>query len=224
MNLAKSVLLLSLIHIFSLAHAAYVEVPLSQMEVTEGANGVTALGSGIIDVTGPRFRATEIGHYSIAAQLMFVYGGEAENGVPLEGGDYRIQIGQKLLSANPCNLIYVMWRLYPQEQLVVSIKRYPADTSAVCGNKGYTNIVPNLYPQGARSAAIPISAANSARTGIRRTLTSDFNGRNRMFTVRIGDDIVWRGNLPRALVRGLAGPAGIRTDNGKFRLRFYTRK
>ena len=87
----------------------------------EGAAEVRQLASGLIEVTGARFRATERGYTAVAAQLAFGYRGEAENGEPLEGGEFRIQIGQKLLSADPCNLVYVIWRLYPTESIVVSL-------------------------------------------------------------------------------------------------------
>src|SRR5947209_804369 len=86
--------------------AAWMEVPLAQLDVTEGGSQVQQLGSGLIDVQGARFRATERGHDTEGAQLRFSYRGEVPGGTPTAGGDYRIQVGEKLLSVDPCNLVY----------------------------------------------------------------------------------------------------------------------
>jgi hypothetical protein len=235
MNLAKPLinsftavaLLTGLSHILPLrsAEAAWSEVPLSQIEVTEGAAEVRQLASGLIEVTGARFRATERGYTAVAAQLAFGYRGEAENGEPLEGGEFRIQIGQKLLSADPCNLVYVIWRLYPTESIVVSVKRNPEEhTSAECGNRGYTNVVPSIFPPGATTASQIVPAVLSARTGVTRRLASTYDDRSRTLIVTIDDQLVWKGRLSRTQVHLLSGPAGVRTDNGQFRFRFYTWK
>ena len=199
------------------AQAAFVQVPLANLDVTSGGDGTRELASGLIEVTSHTFRATERGAPSRGAKLTFAYRGETEQRSGLD----RIQIGEKLLSLNPCNLLYVMWRLYPEEGVVVSIKRHPGSTSQECGNEGYTNIVPGMYPPNATNSFIPVSAALSARGGATRTLQANFVRRSRIFEVRIDNQVVWRGVPPSSLINGLSGPSGVRTDNAQTRFRFY---
>jgi hypothetical protein len=162
------------------------------------------------DITGPRFRATERAARSNPVRLDFAYRGEAEGGVPLEGGEYRIQMGLKMLAQDPCNLLYVMWRVYPEERVVVSVKRHPGHTSAECGNAGYTNV-----------ASIGVPSGRTIRTGAKRSLLAKYNPATRELILQIDGAETWRGYLPAALLNGLSGPSGVRSDNGLFRFRLY---
>ena len=194
------------------------ELTLADLNVTQGTESVRQLASGLIEITGPRLRATDKAYVSNTAELSFGFRGKVEGPVPLEGGADRVQIGLKLFAADPCNLVYVMWRLFPEEALVVSIKRNQEVLSAQCGNNGYTNVVPNLVPGGA-SASVPVPAALSARLGIRRTLRAKYDPRYRLLTVRADGQVLWQGHMPAHLMAGLMGPAGVRSDNGVFRFR-----
>jgi hypothetical protein len=62
------------------------------------------------------------------------------------GSDGRAaEVAFKLRAADPCNLLYVMWRLFPEEKIVVSVKRNPGrHTSRECGNAGSRNLNPQL--------------------------------------------------------------------------------
>jgi hypothetical protein len=181
------------------------------MRITEGANGVRRLGSGLNEILGPRFRATERAARSNPVRLDFAYRGEAEGGSQLEGGEYRIQIGLKMLAQDPCNLLYVMWRVYPEERVVVSVKRNPGQhTSAECGNGGYVNV-----------ASVGVPSSRTARGGVKRSLLADYNPASRELILQIDGAQTWRGYLPVALLNGLAGPSGIRSDNGQFRFRLF---
>ena len=216
-KVSKLAAVLALSFVGTQAQAAFVQVPLASLDVTSGGDGTRELASGLIEVTSHTFRATERGAPSRGAKLTFAYRGETEQ----RSGLNRVQIGEKLLSLNPCNLLYVMWRLYPEEGIVVSVKRHPGSTSAECGNEGYTNIVPGMYPPNATSSFIPVPASLSARGGATRTLQANFVRRSRIFEVRINDQLVWRGVPPSSLMNGLAGPSGVRTDNAQTRFRFY---
>lgn len=193
------------------------DLTLSDLNVTQGAESLRQLASGLIEITAPRLRATDKSYVANTAELSFGFRGRLA-GVPLESGQDRVQIGLKLFADNPCNLVYVMWRLFPEEALVVSIKRNPEVLSAQCGNDGYTNIVPNLVPVGA-SAAVPVPAALSALGGTRRTLRAKYDPRLRILTVRADGQVLWQGRMPENLMAGLRGPAGVRSDNGVFRFR-----
>lgn len=198
------------------------DLTLADLKVTQGAESLRQLASGLLEISGPRLRATERAFISNTVELSFGYHGRAEGSVPLEGGADRIQIGQKMFAANPCNLLYVMWRLYPDEAIVVSIKRGPGTTSSECGNDGYTDIVPDLAPAGATTASVALPVDLSARGGQRRALRTSFDPRYRRLSVRVDGRLVWRGHLPSQLVVGLMGPAGVRSDNGVFRFELST--
>lgn len=185
-------------------------IPLAGMNVTEGGNEVRQLASGLIEIQGPRFRAVETATRSNPVQIDFAFRGEVEGGEPLESGEYRIQIGQKLLAQDPCNLVYVMWRLYPTESIVISVKRSAGSTSAECGNRGYTNI-----------ASVAVPASLSARGGQKRSLRSEYDPGSRLLQVRAGGRLLWQGVLPASLVGNLRGPSGVRSDNGVFRFKLF---
>src|SRR5690349_4283787 len=88
--------------------------------VTKGH--VTPLPDGRARVREPKMRAVVPGSDGDAAELRFTYDGSSEGVAPLASGQVRRQIGIKLRAENGCNLVYVMWRLEPKAQLVVSVK------------------------------------------------------------------------------------------------------
>lgn len=104
--------------------------------VTDGAP--VAVG-GIID--DPGMRAVVPGSGGNAAALVFRYLGPSTVVEPLGSGAIRHQIGLKLRAADPCNLVYVMWRLDSPPMLVAQVKlNYGLTTSSECGNGGYSTI------------------------------------------------------------------------------------
>jgi hypothetical protein len=97
-------------------------------------------------------------------------------------------------------LVYVMWRLDATPRLEISVKRNPgARTHADCGANGYTKV------KAAASHPPPALEPDSTHT-LRAEITGDD------LTAWIDDHEIWRGALPDA-VRGLVGPAGLRSDN-----------
>jgi DNA-binding CsgD family transcriptional regulator len=186
-----------------------VQVRRDRLEVTSGE--VLEHEPGFLEVTEPIMRAVMREGRSSTASLQFRFMRSTEVSEPAGSGQRLLQIGLKLRSKDPCNLIYVMWRIRPQEELVVQVKRNPGQsTSAECGNRGYTTVgrVPHPTPQ--RGALHDLTAE------VRRLADGDV------------DVIVWtdweealRERIDPDLLKGIDGPAGFRTDNGIFNFRFY---
>jgi hypothetical protein len=115
----------------------------------------------------------------------------------------RKQIGLKLRAQDPCNLVYVMWRIEPGPELAVQVKRNRGLlTSAQCGNSGYRTIRPS------RSARIPDVVQDS--THMLRVALDESD-----LSVWADDVLVWEGVLGDE-VRDLRGPVGLRSDNARF--------
>ena len=162
--------------------------------VTEGA--IAPAPGGASQVEGARLRAVEPASDGLSASLRFRDLGPSTESRPLASGEMRHQIGLKLRAQDACNLAYVMWRLAPEPQIVVSLKLNPGQShSAECGNRGYTNVAQAPAPAG---------------SGTWRTLRAETRGTE--LTVTADGRPVWRGTLPAAALR-LEGPAGLRADN-----------
>jgi hypothetical protein len=136
------------------------------------------------------------------ATQTFTYLGETEETIPLGSGEIRHQIGLKLRSQDPCNLLYVMWRVEDQ-RIVVQIKRNPGQsTSSACGNNGY-GTVRDI------SANVPAVAIDSSHTLYARV-------RNQWLRVYADGVLLWEGSLvTTATPHGadFVGDFGWRTDN-----------
>ncbi len=175
--------------------------------VTEGAIEKSAHGRLTVNV--PKMRAYLNAGISQDAELRFIYIGPTAEASRLGSGEIRRQFGLKLRAQDPCNLVYVMWRIDPESKLVVSVKRNPAaHTSAECGNRGYQNI------RARRSAAVP-----KLRTGDAHTLSAEINGQD--LRVFVDGTAVWDGSVgPEGA--GLVGPVGIRSDNARLEFDLVT--
>ena len=138
-----------------------------------------------------------------AAELTFTYRGPSATTVPLASGEPRRQIGLKLRAQDTCNVVYVMWHLEPSAGIFVSVKRNPgASTHGECGDKGYLNLQPRS-----------VSAAAPVHVGEVHTLRAELRGD--LLTVWADGPLVWEAPLP-SVAREIAGPVGIRSDNGAF--------
>lgn len=178
--------------------AGMTDVPPTELCVTEGE--VRPAEGGRLAVRLPKMRAY-VNHPSAdAAQLAFTYLGPTDTTASLGSGLNRRQLGLKLRSQDPCNLVYVMWRIEPKSQIVVSIKSNPGQqSSAQCANRGYRNVRPT------HTTAPPALG----------------NGQTHILLARIGGDelrayidgvIAWQGS-PGPEVDALRGSVGVRTDN-----------
>jgi hypothetical protein len=166
--------------------------------VTSGE--VRAVPGARLAIDAAKVRAVVIDDTPQAAELRFTYLGPTADTAPLASGDVRRQLGLKLLAADGCNLVYVMWRLAPESKIVVSTKINPGQhSSAECGNRGYTNLKPLGKPH------LP-----AVTPGSRHSLRAELTGGN----LRAWADgaLVWAGSLGPAAAE-LHGTVGLRTDN-----------
>jgi hypothetical protein len=175
--------------------------------VTEGA--VAAAAGTTLTVDSAKMRA----YVNLATRQIvdarFTYLGATADSAPLGSGAMRRQFGLKLNAQDACNLVYVMWRIEPESKLVVSVKTNPGqNTSAQCGNRGYSNIKP------LHASAIPV-----LKSGGTHTLHAELNQAG--LRVSIDNSPVWEGALG-ADAHGLNGPVGIRSDNARLELELKT--
>ncbi|HEX9102476.1 MAG TPA: hypothetical protein VF997_09740, partial [Polyangia bacterium] len=114
--------------------------PAARWRVTRGR--VEALADGRARVREPKLRAVVDAADGDEAELGFSILGPSDGAAPLASGELRRQVGLKLRAADGCNLLYVMWRVEPKAELVVSLKRNPGQrTHRECGARGYRNLV-----------------------------------------------------------------------------------
>ena len=166
--------------------------------VTEGTIEKAGKDSMSVDVPKMRTYVTKPSEQSL--EVRFHYAGPTSKGSALGSGQMRRQFGLKLRAQDPCNLVYVMWRIDPESKLVVSVKRNPADhTSAQCGNRGYKNIKPR------KASAVP-----HLSPGESHTLRAEM--KQQELRVFIDNHEVWNGDIG-ADAAGLDGTVGLRSDN-----------
>jgi hypothetical protein len=173
---------------------------LSDLCVTDGS--LDDAGNGRLRVNAPQMRAVLVRPPADAAQLSFIYLGPTATRKALGSGATRVQFGLKLRAQDPCNLLYVMWRVEPDSQLVVSVKSNPGEhLSSECGNRGYRNLKPESR------GSIPALASGDAHR-----LSAEIQGR----TLEVFADgrRVWQGRLD-STAAALRGPVGVRSDNAR---------
>ena len=159
----------------------------------------------------PEMRAIATIATAPSAEIRFLYGGPTKRKTHLGSGQVRSQFGLKLRAQDPCNLVYVMWRIEPESELVVSVKRNPSQhTSAECHNHGYTNIKPT------KSSPVP-----PLKAGESHTLRSEMKGP--ALRVYADNKQVWEGDVG-AEAAALEGPVGIRSDNVRLDFEYLARR
>lgn len=163
-----------------------------------------ASGGGF-SVTVAKMRAFVTAYTLQEIEARFTYFGGVKGEKPLRSGEMRRQFGLKLRARDACNLVYAMWRIDPESQLVVSVKSNPGQhTSAECGNRGYHNVKPE------RSSPVPF-----LRPGDAHTLRGAMKGSD--LRVFADDKLVWEGSVGSEAER-FVGPVGIRSDNAKLEI------
>lgn len=168
--------------------------------ITEGE--ISESAEKMLAVNAPKMRAYVNGTTIPEAEVRFTYLGATDKDVPLGSGEMRRQFGLKLLAADACNLVYVMWRIEPESKVVVSVKSNTGQhTSAECGNRGYRNIK-------ARKA----SAISAVKVGSTHTLQAALRGEE--LRVLADGAAVWEGSVGTEAIR-LQGPVGVRSDNAR---------
>lgn len=193
-------------------------VDATALEVTAGE--IVRTASNYFTTVDPRMRAVE--HVAFGeglartAKLRFRYRGESRITVPLASGSVRRQIGLKLLARDPCNLIYVMWRFWPEEQIVVLKKQNPGlDESTECENRGYES----LGTVALEDAGL-LTGRDHSMHRLEAQVTTDAEGDRRISVFADGVP-VWSGEVPEVFA-GIDGPVGLRSDNGSFIFTFWS--
>lgn len=175
-----------------------VTVSRADLCVTEGE--ITQRPDRRLSVIVPKMRAylnVETPQY---LEAHFTYVGLTGKDVPLGSGTMRRQFGIKLHAQDPCNLVYAMWRIEPESEIVVSVKSNPGQhTSAECGNRGYENIKPDQHTR------VPVAAP-----GQTHSLRAEMNGQR--LQVVADNALVWEGSVGEKAL-SFHGPVGIRSDN-----------
>lgn len=181
--------------------------PIDQFCVTEGR--ITASEGQWLRVDTTKMRAVLGSTTKPDAEIRFRYLGETQDQSRLRSGAERTQLGLKLKAQDDCNVLYVMWRISPVSNLVVSIKRNLGQhRHAECGNSGYTNI------RGTLSRPVPKMAEGSEHS-----LAATLNGTS--LAVDIDGALAWEGNVGDDVLR-FDGPVGLRSDNARFDFQFFT--
>lgn len=177
--------------------------------VTEGS--IEQAGGDRMRVDVPKMRAYVTVPTSPSAEIRFRYAGPPKEKSALGSGQVRVQFGLKLRAQDPCNLVYVMWRVEPESKLVVSVKRNPSEhTSAQCTNHGYRNIKP------AKSTTVPLLHAGESHT-----MRAEMKGSE--LHVFVDNHEVWNGDLGTDAA-SLEGPVGIRSDNARLEFDYLARR
>ena len=173
----------------------------ADLTVTEGA--LQEEPPNLLSVNVSKMRAVATIPTQQKAEIRFQYRGPVKQAVPLGSGERRCQIALKLRAQDPCNLLYVSWRIAPSPGLVVSLKLNPGmQQSAECENGGYQNIKP------LRSTPPPPLGMNQWHRLHAELDESELR-------VQIDGRNVWEGYVGDAALQ-LHGPVGVRTDNGRF--------
>lgn len=164
-----------------------------------------------VSVDAPKMRAYVTKATAPSAEIHFRYAGPTKEESKLGSGQVRTQFGLKLRAQDPCNLVYVMWRITPESKLAVSVKRNPSEhTSAQCGNRGYTNIKP--------SKASPVPRLEAGQS---HTLRAEM--KDQELRVFVDNKEVWNGTIGSDAVH-LEGPVGIRSDNAQIEFSYLARR
>lgn len=184
----------------------------SDLEITLGS--VSQTKSGYLTVLGPKERAHRKSGTHQDASLQFRYRGPSKQTSKLASGEVVRQIGLKMRAKNSCNLLYVMWRIEPVEQIVVTVKSNPGHSShSDCGARGYTTIAKISLEE------VGITARTHSAHRLRARVEEE-NG-NFQCIVDVDDKTVWSGSLETRVVAPINGPVGFRSDNGSFIFKLF---
>ncbi len=180
-----------------------IAVPRDRVVVTRGTIGE---GDRTWTIDSGKVRAVVDGSTDQTVELRFTYLGQTLQSTELGSGATRQQIGLKLRASDGCNLVYVMWRIAPESQIVVSTKSNPGKSKhKQCGTDGYTNYAFVDVPQVARGEHHVLRVRSRGRG-----LVVWADGRE-----------IWRGELGPE-VDALSGHPGLRTDNVHVTLQLLT--
>jgi hypothetical protein len=197
-----------------------IQVRLCELKVTSGSitelevtsSSLTELEPTTLSINDPSTRATLKTGIAQVACLQFRYLGPTSNRVASGSGTEFHQIGLKLRSKDPCNLIYVMWRIQPTQELVIQTKRnVNQSTSEGCHNQGYTTV-----------ARIPFQPFLTGQLYEFMAWVQTDPGGNSEVCCWVNWQEVLRAPIDSAFIQDVNGLRGIRSDNGQYNFRFFT--
>lgn len=152
-------------------------------------------------VSSPKLRAYIPGSDGRQVKVRFKYNGPSEETASFASGRARAQIGLKLRAQDSCNVLYVMWRIDPDQRIMVSGKTNPGQRlNRECGNAGYANL-----------RATSVTHPPLVKPGETHTLGAYLE--DEVLQVFVDDKLVWKGDVGTL---SYDGPSGLRTDNGLF--------
>jgi hypothetical protein len=184
-------------------------VPITRPKLCVTKGAIKEGKDSLLAVEVPEMRAVVDYPTRSVAEAEFTYLGPTRKDKPLHSGEIRRQFGLKLRAQNGCNLVYAMWRIKPKEELVISVKLNPGQsTSAECDANGYHTMKPT------RDLSLPRLVV-----GEKHTLLAEIEGSE--MKVSIDGKLTWEGLLDSEAL-ALQGPSGIRSDNGRFKFRFLS--
>jgi hypothetical protein len=191
---------------------SWIETTQSELKVTLGA--VPQTKSGYLTVVGSKERAQRKTGTHQDAMLQFRYRGPSKATSKLASGGFVRQIGLKMRTKDTCNLLYVMWRIEPVEEIAIMIKTNPGKSNhSDCGAGGYINV-----------ASIPLKdigvTATSQEAHRLRAKIDEKNGEFKL-TVDVDEKTIWSGDLDPKIIAPINGPVGFRSDNGSFIFKLF---
>ena len=191
---------------------SWIDTAKSDMKVTLGS--VTQTKSGYLTVVGPKERAQRKAGTQQDAMLQFRYRGPSKKTSKLASGGFVRQIGLKMRTVDTCNLLYVMWRIEPVEEIAITIKSNPGKSNhGDCGAGGYINV-----------ASVPLKdigvTATTQDAHRLRAKVDESNGEFKL-TVDVDEKTVWSGTLDPKIIAPINGPVGFRSDNGSFIFKLF---
>lgn len=152
-------------------------------------------------VKSPKLRAYIPGSDGRQVRVRFKYDGPSEETASFASGRARAQIGLKLRAQDSCNVLYIMWRIDPDQRIMVSGKTNPGQRlNRECGNAGYANL-----------RATSVTHPPLVKPGETHTLGAYLE--DEVLQVFVDDKLVWKGDVGTL---SFDGPSGLRTDNGLF--------
>jgi hypothetical protein len=184
-------------------------VAASDLCVTAGKIG--ALPAHRLSIDAANFHAALNRETPQDVEARFIYLGPASDEDHLSSGPVRRQIGFELLAADPCNKVYVSWRVEPESKIVVAVKNNPGlHVHSQCGARGVTAVEPAL--------SIPLPPVRLGAP-VSHTLRAELSGTE--MKVWADSVVVWQGTLPSEAA-SLHGPVGIHCDNAKLEMMLTT--
>ena len=123
-------------------------------------------------------------------------------------------MGLKMLVSNSCNLLYFVWRIEPEEKLMVTLKRNPGQTlHKECGARGYHHVAGDYFSKYGLTA-------KDRKTHKLLVKIYEIN-QVPAYSVWVDQQKIQSGTIDPDLLGGIDGPVGIRSDNGKFTFKLF---